>query len=114
MHLDDTPTSAAGVPSRAATAAAYETAAAAASAGADPNVNTSVNVHHTSVNVHHTSANPGAGGSGSVSGAASPQRPRDPRRFPCDHCGMPVSAPRFAPHLEKCMGLGGRGRKRRG
>src|SRR4051812_5156756 len=27
-------------------------------------------------------------------------------QFPCSHCKRPVVASRFAPHLEKCMGMG--------
>lgn len=27
-------------------------------------------------------------------------------RFPCDHCGVAVNASRYAPHLEKCLGMG--------
>jgi hypothetical protein len=34
-------------------------------------------------------------------------------RFPCDHCGVAVTASRYAPHLEKCLGMGrSRGAKR--
>ncbi|GAB5371003.1 hypothetical protein AAMO2058_001541700 [Amorphochlora amoebiformis] len=34
-------------------------------------------------------------------------------QFRCMHCQKPVSSTKFAPHLEKCMGRGGRNRAKR-